>query len=176
MFYCTSATVVPVVLSTSPPLPVCCLPCRCWAVVCHAILWCCPPHRCCLHTACHVTIGRLHVVLHHCHHMLVVSLLPPPPAHYLSCCHQVVACHAARCCYLPPPYHHWVVACRVAVCCCLHHCCYCCPAAHCVAVEQLCVVQWCATAHAAAMVLIVLLSCGCHHHGGCHWVVPAHTI
>jgi len=21
-----------------------------------------------------------------------------------------------------------------------------------------------------------LLSCGCHHHGGCHWVVPAQTI
>src|SRR5712672_1279460 len=91
--------------------------------------------------------------------VLPASPPPLPPAHCLSCCRRAVACRAAL----------W----------CCPHCRrrrHCCRAAHCVAVGQLRVVQRCAAAHAAAAVLVVSLSCGCHRRGGCHWVVPAHTI
>jgi len=103
-------------------------------------------------------------------HAVVLPASPPPPA---ACALLVVlpsggcvscrACGAAR------------IAAAAAACA-LHCCCCCCRAAHCVAVGQLRVVQRLCCCHAAAAVLVVSPSCGCHRHGGCHWVVPAHTI
>jgi len=95
-----------------------------------------------------------------CSSSRTVLLLPVSRRRRSSCRRRAVASRAAVCCC-----PHWrrhrrrCAACRVAV-------------------GQLRVVQWCAAAHtaAAAAVLIVSSLCGCHRRGGCHWVVPAHTI
>src|SRR5712671_1959936 len=124
---------------------------------------------------------------------VVLPTLPPLPARCLPCRRRAVACRAALwCCPRRRCHRRLCAACRVAVgrlcvvprcgaariaaACTLHRRHHCCRAAHCVAVRQLRVVQRCAAAHAAAAVLVMSPSCGCHRRGGCHWVVPAHTI
>src|SRR5712671_3330419 len=109
--------------------------------------------------AAHVAVLLVMSLLGSCESCCTVLLLPVSPWRCSSC-------------------RHWAVASCAAVCCC-PHCCHChrCAACH-VAVGQLQVVQWCAAActTTATMMLVVSPLCGCHHHGGCHWVVPAHTI
>src|SRR5712672_2736632 len=137
----------------------------------------CPPH--CRHAA-RLPDTTLPALPPQCCSLCHAVLLLPMSRRCSSCRRWAVApCRAVLLLPVSPrrrlSCRRWAVASRAAVCCCSH-----CRrrAARRVAVGQLRVMQWCAAAHtaAAAAVLVVSSLCGCHCHGGCHWVVPAHTI